>query len=90
MTRPTPAIRPYRPSDRDDLYDVCVRTADAGGDARGTYADDELMGDLFAATTPPSNPASPSCSTTGPAPWATSSGQRTPRVSSSGTAPSGS
>jgi len=40
--------RPYRPSDRRDLYDVCVRTADAGGDARGAYADDELVGDLFA------------------------------------------
>lgn len=27
-------IRPYRASDRRDLYDVCVRTADAGGAAR--------------------------------------------------------
>lgn len=43
-----PEVRPYRPSDRRDLYDVCVRTADAGGDARGLHADDDLMGDLFA------------------------------------------
>ena len=44
-----PAIRPYRPADLDALYDICVRTADAGGDARGQYSTDRLMGDLFAA-----------------------------------------
>jgi ribosomal protein S18 acetylase RimI-like enzyme len=43
-----PDIRAYRPSDRAALYDICVRTADAGGDARGQYSTDELMGDLFA------------------------------------------
>jgi GNAT superfamily N-acetyltransferase len=43
-----PEIRPYRPDDRAALYDICVRTADAGGDARGHYSNDELMGDLFA------------------------------------------
>jgi GNAT superfamily N-acetyltransferase len=41
-------IRAYRPSDRDALYDICVRTADAGADARGRFTDDELWGDLFA------------------------------------------
>jgi ribosomal protein S18 acetylase RimI-like enzyme len=41
-------IRPYHPDDRDALYDICVRTADAGGDARGQYSNDDLMGDLFA------------------------------------------
>ena len=41
-------IRPYRPSDHRAVYDICVRTADAGGDARGTYSTDDLMGDLFA------------------------------------------
>lgn len=41
-------IRPYRPSDRAALYEVCVRTADAGGDATGIFTDDELWGDLFA------------------------------------------
>jgi ribosomal protein S18 acetylase RimI-like enzyme len=41
-------IRPYRPSDRSALFDVCVRTADAGGDATGLFADDELWGNLFA------------------------------------------
>jgi Flp pilus assembly protein TadD len=42
-------VRPYRPTDLDDVCDICVRTADAGGDARGIYASDRLMGDLFAA-----------------------------------------
>ncbi|GGM57403.1 GNAT family N-acetyltransferase [Microbacterium saperdae] len=41
-------IRPYRPADRDALYEVCVKTADAGGDATGLFSDDRLWGDLFA------------------------------------------
>jgi ribosomal protein S18 acetylase RimI-like enzyme len=44
-----PLIRPYRPEDRDALFDVCMRTADAGGDARGTYQDQELLPNIFAA-----------------------------------------
>nr|WP_199185889.1 GNAT family N-acetyltransferase [Streptomyces carminius] len=43
-----PYIRPYRPADRAAVYDVCVRLADAGGDARGLYRDDDLMPDIFA------------------------------------------
>jgi ribosomal protein S18 acetylase RimI-like enzyme len=43
------AIRAYRPTDLDAVYDICVRTADIGGDARGMYVDDRLMGDIFAA-----------------------------------------
>jgi len=41
-------IRAYRPADRAAVYDVCVRTADAGGDARGQWSTDDLMPDLFA------------------------------------------
>lgn len=41
-------IRPYRPSDRAAVYDICVRTADAGGDARGQYSTDDLMPDVYA------------------------------------------
>nr|WP_208383555.1 GNAT family N-acetyltransferase [Modestobacter marinus] len=41
-------IRPYRRTDRAAVYDVCVRTADAGGDARGRWSTDDLMPDLFA------------------------------------------
>ncbi len=43
-----PGIRPYRDADRDDLYDVCVRTGAAGQDARGLYLSDELLGDVYA------------------------------------------
>lgn len=43
-----PRIRPYRPEDRAALFDVCVRTADAGSDATGVFSDDELWGLLFA------------------------------------------
>jgi hypothetical protein len=34
-----PEIRPYRPSDRDAVADICVRTADNGGDSRSLYRD---------------------------------------------------
>lgn len=42
-------IRRYQPGDRDALFDICLRTADAGGDARGIYQDQELLPDIFAA-----------------------------------------
>jgi ribosomal protein S18 acetylase RimI-like enzyme len=42
-------IRAYRASDLESVYDICVRTADGGGDARGQYSSDRLMGDIFAA-----------------------------------------
>lgn len=45
----SPAIRRYRPEDRDALFDICMRTGNAGGDARGVYQDQELLPDLFAA-----------------------------------------
>jgi ribosomal protein S18 acetylase RimI-like enzyme len=41
-------IRPYHDTDLRAVYDVCVRTADAGGDARGMFSSDDLMPDLFA------------------------------------------
>ena len=44
----TAVIRPYREADLDAVYDVCVRTADGGADARGKYRSDDLMPDLFA------------------------------------------
>lgn len=42
-------VRPYRPEDRDALYDICVRTALDGGDSRQLYPDLELMPNIFAA-----------------------------------------
>ncbi|GAA4384990.1 GNAT family N-acetyltransferase [Agromyces bauzanensis] len=43
-----PCIRPYRPSDRDDVLEICLRTAAGGGDATGVYSDDSLMPEVFA------------------------------------------
>jgi ribosomal protein S18 acetylase RimI-like enzyme len=43
-----PVIRPYQPSDRDAVYDVCLRTAAGGQDATALYRDPELVGDIFA------------------------------------------
>lgn len=43
-----PFIRPYRATDRADVADVCVRTAAAGGDARGVYSSDLIMPDVYA------------------------------------------
>ena len=52
QTRPTApgaaSIRPYREGDLPAVYDICVRTAAAGGDARGLCSSDDLMPDLFA------------------------------------------
>lgn len=43
-----PELRPYRPADRAAVYEICVRTADAGADATGQYSSDELMPDIYA------------------------------------------
>lgn len=47
MSSMSAAIRPYRASDRDAVYDVCLRTADGGEDASGRFADPTLPGDVF-------------------------------------------
>lgn len=44
-----PTIRAYRPTDLDAVYDICVRTAEAGRDGRGRHSSDRLVGDVFAA-----------------------------------------
>jgi GNAT superfamily N-acetyltransferase len=44
-----PRIRPYRPSDRVALDDICIRTADAGRDARSVYEDPSVLPEIFAA-----------------------------------------
>ncbi|MCR2815236.1 GNAT family N-acetyltransferase [Microbacterium jiangjiandongii] len=43
MTR----IRPYRPGDEAALAEICLRTADAGADATGVFADDDLWAEVF-------------------------------------------
>jgi GNAT superfamily N-acetyltransferase len=40
-------IRPYEPGDRDDLYQVCLLTADNGHDATHLVPDPRLPGDVW-------------------------------------------
>jgi ribosomal protein S18 acetylase RimI-like enzyme len=40
-------IRGYEPRDEPRLYEICVRTGDAGGDATGNHADPSLPGHVF-------------------------------------------
>lgn len=45
MTR---RIRPVRPGDTEAVYDICLRTADAGTDATHMYGDPHLPGHVWA------------------------------------------
>jgi ribosomal protein S18 acetylase RimI-like enzyme len=42
-------IRPYQPGELDDLYRICLLTADDGQDATALYRDPVLVGQIFAA-----------------------------------------
>ncbi|HYK67664.1 MAG TPA: GNAT family N-acetyltransferase [Streptosporangiaceae bacterium] len=42
-------IRPYQSADLDDLYRICLQTADNGQDATGLVSDPMLPGHVFAA-----------------------------------------
>ncbi len=42
-------IRPYRTDDLPALYDICLRTGAAGGDASATCSHPRLLGDYYAA-----------------------------------------
>jgi ribosomal protein S18 acetylase RimI-like enzyme len=42
-------VRPYAPADLDQLYEICLRTADAGEDATPLVADRRLFGEVYAA-----------------------------------------
>lgn len=44
-----PHVRGYRPGDLDRLYEICVRTADSGGDASALVDDQRLYGSIYAA-----------------------------------------
>jgi len=41
-------IRRFTPADAAAVDEICVRTGDAGGDARGRYSTDTLLPDVFA------------------------------------------
>jgi GNAT superfamily N-acetyltransferase len=42
-------LRPYRASDLDALYDICLVTGDAGKDATSLHSDGQLIGHIYAA-----------------------------------------
>jgi ribosomal protein S18 acetylase RimI-like enzyme len=42
-----PSIRRYRPGDRAAVYEICLRTGDAGEDARGLFTDPDLPGHVW-------------------------------------------
>ena len=41
-------VRPYRSEDLEGLYRVCFLTGDAGNDATGQFADESLLGHVYA------------------------------------------
>jgi ribosomal protein S18 acetylase RimI-like enzyme len=45
----TPRLRAYEPRDLDQLYEICLRTGDAGEDATDLVGDPRLFGALYAA-----------------------------------------
>lgn len=42
-----PRIRPFRAGDEPALAEICLKTADAGADATGVFADDDLWAEVF-------------------------------------------
>lgn len=42
-------IRPFEPTDLDQLYVICLRTGDAGADATDLVVDPQLFGEVYAA-----------------------------------------
>ena len=46
---PQASIRPYRESDLDDLYRICLQTGHSGDDATSMFSDQRILGHVFAA-----------------------------------------
>lgn len=42
-------LRSYEPADLDALYDICLKTGDAGADATALYAEPKLIGSIYSA-----------------------------------------
>jgi ribosomal protein S18 acetylase RimI-like enzyme len=42
-------VRAYEPTDLEQLYEICLRTGDAGEDATGLVVEPRLFGELYAA-----------------------------------------
>jgi len=45
---PQTSIRPYRASDLDELYRICLQTGDSGQDATSMFKDPRILGHVFA------------------------------------------
>ena len=41
-------IRPYQPSDRDAIYEICLGTGRSGEDATGWLENDDVLPDIYA------------------------------------------
>lgn len=41
------SIRPYAPQDLDAVYDICLKTGDAGNDATHLYEDPRVLGHIY-------------------------------------------
>jgi ribosomal protein S18 acetylase RimI-like enzyme len=48
LTASAAEIRPYRPSDLDDLYRICLLCGDSGADASALYRDPMVIGHIYA------------------------------------------
>ena len=44
-----PRIRPYQPGDLDEVYRICLQTANNGQDATSLFRDPRLPGHVYAA-----------------------------------------
>ena len=44
-----PVVRAYRPDDLPALYEICLKTGDAGADATALHADPRILGEIYAA-----------------------------------------
>jgi ribosomal protein S18 acetylase RimI-like enzyme len=43
------SIRAFAPADTDTCYEICLKTADAGGDASALHADPRILGEVWVA-----------------------------------------
>lgn len=43
------SVRPFRPDDLPALYEICLKTGDAGADASALHRDPRILGEVYAA-----------------------------------------
>lgn len=47
MTPSAPRVRPFDAADTDACFEICLRTADDGGDASGLHVDPRIVGEVW-------------------------------------------